>query len=92
MASEMSIAGARMEKGDVDMAWNMSKRKGSQMLTKHWALEETSDCTGLSDLSAGEGGLEHRGELLTLENKLQPCVREWEGPELRRVLKFFWRY
>lgn len=27
-------------------------------------------CAGLSDLSAGEGGLEHGAELL--ENKLQP--------------------
>lgn len=48
MTSEVSIAGARLERGDVDMAWNMSKRKGSQMLTKHWALEEISDCCALA--------------------------------------------
>lgn len=48
VTSEMSIAGARLERGDVDMAWNMSKRKGSQMLTKHWALEEASDCCALA--------------------------------------------
>lgn len=48
MTSEASIAGARLERGDVDMAWNISKRKGSQMLTKHWALEEISDCCALA--------------------------------------------
>lgn len=37
---------------------------------------------GLSDLSAGEGRLEHKGKLLTLENKSQPCARGVGGPEL----------
>lgn len=48
VTSEMSIAGARLERGDMDMAWNISKRKGNQMLTKHWALEVTSDCCALA--------------------------------------------
>lgn len=35
-------------KEGMDMAWNISKRKGNQMLTKHWALEVTSDCCALA--------------------------------------------
>lgn len=47
-------------------------------------MQSESLRAGLSQSSAGEGGLEHEGKLLTLENKSQPRARGLEGPELRR--------
>jgi len=87
----MSIAGARLGRRDVDVACNMSKGRGREARryrsAGHWRfliVQLEWLCMGLSDLSAGEGGLEHEGKLLTLENKLQPCAGGLEGPELRR--------